>query len=187
MKSPRHMPLTEARPRRGLSLQEMLIVIVVFIILGGILFLASNQAVTKTRISRVRQEQVTLLSALEAYRLDNVRYPATLNKLTGAGGYMESLPSDPFARDMAQSYVYYCLPLPDGQRTQAIIVSAGPDGLIDFFPPIWAAANPGDPDPSDPDAGAPVFADPVRDEIIMKSYDPTNGLVSRGDIIKLRF
>lgn len=174
----RHQQLSE----RGLSLQEMLVVIVVFIILGGILFVASNQAVTKTRISRVRQEQFTLLSALEAYRLDNFRYPASLTRLAGAGGYMAELPPDPFSRDTPQPYVYYCLPVGDGLRNQAILVSAGPDGQIDFFPPIWAAAHPGGPDTEN---GGEM--DPVLSEIIQRSYDPTNGLVSKGDLIKFNF
>lgn len=174
-----------ARDRFGLSLQEMLVVLAVFIVLVVILTISSNTVVVKSRLSRVKQEQQMISGALEAYRVEQQRYPSVLGKLVRPTGYLNEIPVDPFSKDNKTPYAYYCLSAGDpGAKGQAILVSAGPDGDIDFFPPVWAEMFSG-PVGGSTEPGATSGLDPVLEAILLNTYDPTNGVASSGDVIKL--
>lgn len=171
------------RRRRGLSLQEMLVVVAVFVGLMLILTFSSNTVILKSRMSRVKQEQQMLSGALEAYRAEFQRYPSLLSRLVDPFEFVEELPVDPFVKTHRQPYTYYCLSTDPAARGQAIIVSAGPDGDIDFFPPEWSEIIPLGTTSGQPGSGGGLS--PMMRAIVERTYDPTNGIASDGDVIKL--
>lgn len=170
---------------RGLTMQEMLIVVAVFIILALIFFLASNQVLVKTRTTRVKQDQKTLSNALNAYMGMNSEYPPTghgLSRLVVAR-LMTDIPRDPFSKSGDEHYVYYTFKSRDSAQPYFLIISPGPDGDVDF-------------DPSENVAGIQTgvggqgsFLSSIPDfteNLYLLHYDPTNGVVSDGDIIEFR-
>jgi len=174
---------------RGLSFQEMLIVVAVFAILAIVVMFSSSQAMVRTRVSRVRQEQQTLASALAAYRTENSDYPSILSKLTAPVSYVKEIPSDPFLPNRKMPYEYYSYKDPNSDHVYSIIVSAGPDGNIDFTPiaSLGSFENPGGAGPGAGSGNPPDTStrDLLRRQIIERSYDPTNGVTSDGDIIRV--
>jgi type II secretory pathway pseudopilin PulG len=173
-------------PRRGLSLQELLIVISVFLILAIVLTISTNEVMVKTRVSRVRQEMKNAATALNAYRVDNADFPERLSQLLDrTPSYMGAMPLDPFSKENKSPYQYFRFPVNDGGRHISILVSTGPDGVGDFAPfalsSLGAAATSGG-------SGGDFFNSwefqaRLKSEIRLLSYDPTNGINSVGDII----
>ncbi len=121
---------------RGFTLIEIMVVVVILAILGT--FAVSNifDRPDQARITKAQHDIRTLESALEMYRMDNFNYPSTDQGLRAlverpsgspearnwrAGGYMRSLPKDPWGND----YVYLG-PSDTGGRPQ--ILSYGADG-----------------------------------------------------------
>ncbi|MFH1742012.1 MAG: type II secretion system protein GspG [bacterium] len=73
--------------------------------------------------ARSEAEMRSLKMALESYFIDNSRYPETLDQLVEPIAYLSSVPSDPWT---GEPYIYR-------QRENTyILISAGPDGRIDF-------------------------------------------------------
>ena len=97
--------------QRGFTLIEILVVIVILSILGG---LAAQTLLSRPDAARVQAAQTdlrTLSAALDVYRLDNYRYPssdqgleALVQRPSGSpeaknwnpSGYLKKLPSDPW-------------------------------------------------------------------------------------------
>ena len=120
--------------QQGFTLIEILVVIVILSILGG---LAAQTLLSRPDASRVQAAQTdlrTLAAALDVYRLDNYRYPSTdqglqalVERPTGRpeaknwnpSGYLKKLPQDPW--DTAYLYEYT-----DGDIQ---IISLGADGV----------------------------------------------------------
>ena len=153
-----------------------------------------SEANIRSSISRAKSDQRSLAVALEAYYVDNNSYVSWATGDQGvnnflpagsasrgrptfrrpsAGGprtlttplaYSEQLYPDPFAPDNGAVYSYYCDP------NGWILLSAGPDGDYDIDP--QKLYNSSVPQPST--------------ELLSKSYDPTNGTVSDGDIFRWR-
>ena len=173
------------RRLEGFTLIELLIVVAIIAILALIAVPNFLEAQTRAKVSRVKTEMRTLAVALEAYRLDQPAYPPyflsstmrlqptsrRLSPLTTPIVYITSIPIDIFgikADDPnydAYDYVdeesgwRFLDPPYDYQWTYGyawIMNSMGPD-LINQFRSI------GYPD---------MF------------YDPTNGTVSTGDIVR---
>ena len=96
---------------RGFTLIEILVVVVILSILGG---LAAQTLLSRPDAARVQAAQTdlrTLAAALDVYRLDNYRYPsldqgleAMVQRPSGSpeaknwnpSGYLKKLPSDPW-------------------------------------------------------------------------------------------
>ncbi len=96
---------------RGFTLIEILVVVVILSILGG---LAAQTLLSRPDAARVQAAQTdlrTLAAALDVYRLDNYRYPssdqgleALVKRPSGSpeaknwnpSGYLKKLPSDPW-------------------------------------------------------------------------------------------
>lgn len=177
---------------RGLSLQEMLIVIAVFIILAVVLVVSSTQVMVDARISRVKQDQKQLANALTRYRIEFSNFPSTLVKLMAPNAYLEKLPKDPFSTDQVNSqYTYYPFSTSaNTNRRYALIVSAGPDGDVDFQPisaaAMGASGGPGGPGGDTEQSGeSPDLQNWIRAQVDSLAYDPTNGSHSNGDCITL--
>jgi len=178
----------------GFTLIELLIVVAIIAILASIAVPNFIEAQTRSKVARVRTEMRTLALALEAYRADEPAYPpyfrsptirvqptsARLRPLTTPVPYITSIPLDIFAMQSRQrdpnydSYDYvdeesgkrFFKPPDDYQWTYGyawIMNSMGPDLINQFRSKRGTVWN--------------AFPDMF--------YDPTNGTVSEGDIIRV--
>jgi len=177
--------------RKGLTLFEFLVVIAVIGVLAAIAIPHILQAQIRSRVARVQNEQQLVGSALELYRSDYNAYPPyyvapaiifpriqRLVPLTTPVDYLPEVPEDVFNRiDIGgnkvliyaerRSYQEAQADLPlqqsvynsffDGQLVSAlwILRSRGPSGRL-LMPPFD----------------------------VSKLYDPTNGTVSVGNIVR---
>lgn len=177
--------------RKGLTLFEFLVVAAVISVLAAIALPHILQAQIRSRVARVQNEQQIVASALELYRSDYNAYPPyyvapaiiypriqRLAPLTTPIEYLPSVPEDVFNRiDIGgnkvfiyaerQSYLVARTDLPlqqslygsffEGQLVSAawIVRSRGPSGRL-LMPPFD----------------------------VSKLYDPTNGTVSVGNIVR---
>ncbi len=189
-------------PGKGVSaftLIELLIVVAIIAILAAIAVPNFLEAQTRAKVSRCKTDMRTLATALEIYRvdinkyppygrisnLDVIEYPATVNAMTdkmsflsGAlttpVAYLTTLPTDVFAVGM---------PGPEMMKNiEYINLVQHVANFTGFIPPFvpklipaWGewrmvAAGP------DQDRGLDIKTNIV--------YDPTNGTVSDGDIVR---
>ena len=119
--------------QRGFTLIEILVVIVILSILGG---LAAQTLLSRPDAARVQAAQTdlrTLSAALDVYRLDNYSYPssdqgleALVQRPSGSpeaknwnpSGYLKKLPSDPWGA----AYLY------ENRDGRIELTSLGADG-----------------------------------------------------------
>ncbi|HVT35844.1 MAG TPA: type II secretion system major pseudopilin GspG [Nevskiaceae bacterium] len=128
-------PVARARHAAGFTLIEIMVVVVILGILAAVVVPKIMDAPVKARIAKAKQDISALESALEYYKLDNFSYPSTqqglealVNKPGGdpqphnykAGGYIKSLPKDPWGNP----YQY----LSPGVKGEIDIFSYGSDG-----------------------------------------------------------
>jgi len=123
-----------------MTLFELSVVVVIAAILGGIAFLSSRTLVSRTKASRVLQEQRAVSRALQNYMMDYSALPPAstgLVALTQPTVYLPSVPSDPF-QPAATPYLYLAT---ESRDVAALIVSPGPDGRFDLPPELWRFAS----------------------------------------------
>jgi len=123
--------------RRGFTLLEVMVVIVILGILAALVVPNIISRPDEARVIAAKQDIASLMQALKLYRLDNQRYPTTeqgLQALTTkpagspiptnwkAGGYVERLPKDPWGNP----YQY----LNPGVRGEIDVFSLGADGTL---------------------------------------------------------
>lgn len=168
----------------GLTFGEMLVVLAVFLVLAIMFVFSSQYAVVKSKYSRVLSDERSLGKAIDQYVADHMRLPPSLDALMHSrfgSSYISELPTDPFAADQS-GFEYY---VNIGDHIQVIIVSVGPDGVSDIRPELiermrenveLVGVREG-----------PIFRSQAEAEefILRNTYDPTNGAVSRGDIIQV--
>ena len=123
--------------RRGLSLFELLVVLVIAFILVGIGWVMTRPAVTQTRISRVRDDHRTVARAISNYQADYSERPQTLATLAKQEGYMTAFPRDPF-QPGGGGYAYLPALFPG---MPALLISVGPDGDLDLPAELLAHAD----------------------------------------------
>lgn len=187
------MTLSNSHRRRsahqmpGFTLIELLITVAIIAILAAIAVPNFLTAQTRSKVSRVKADFATLATALETYHTDNGRYPedyaATTPRYTGMGRlttpitYITSVPLDPFGGYFSNSHnvqvhSYTLGTAPDDHPVRWALASAGPDRNDDtvplfdypgYSPNIW----------ENPASGYSYYR-----------YDPTNGTISKGDIIR---
>jgi type II secretion system protein G len=99
--------------RRAFTLIELLIVVAIIAILAAIAVPNFLEAQTRSKVSRVKADQRSIATAIEAYYVDNNRYPAACafsgntNRVLFGGvpagsittpiAYMTSIPGDPWS------------------------------------------------------------------------------------------
>ena len=89
--------------RRGFTLLELLVVIVIIGLLAGYVAPRYFSQVGKSETQVARAQIDALEKALDHYRLDNRRYPTSEEGLAAIGPYLKkAVPMDPWGR----SYVY---------------------------------------------------------------------------------
>ena len=131
--SRRGRPLAR-KAEQGFTLVELMVVIVIIGLLATVVMINVLPSQDRAMATKARADIATLEQAMEMYRLDNLSYPAGgdgLNALVspppGAqpgryrpGGYITSLPKDPWGRP-------YQFAVP-GRRSPFDIYSLGADG-----------------------------------------------------------
>ena len=169
------------------TLIELLIVVAIIAILAAIAVPNFLEAQTRSKVSRVKADLRTLASAIESYGTDNNEYPPVpialgpryrnFRPLTTPIAYISQIPRDPFKSPDPHArgpwhfgiYAYGAMPLDHASRW--ILSSDGPDRrpncdrLAFVFYPGYS-----------PD----LFYEKGFDVL----YDPTNGTISLGDIVR---
>ena len=125
----------QLRSRKGFTLIEVLVVVVILAILASIVVPKIIGRTDDAMIAKARADVQGLSTALNLYKLDNFTFPSTdqglealVNKPSGSpeaanwrsGGYIPRLPKDPWQRD----YQY----VSPGSHGDFDIYSLGKDG-----------------------------------------------------------
>lgn len=148
------------------------------------------EAGVRSKVSRVRSDQRSMATGIEAYFVDNNKYPPSTTDadksvmkfgpgekvvpsfqggaLTTPIAYITSLFPDAFAAPKPQTFGYYSKTT-DSDKTGWVLFSTGPDKKFDLE---WELYDPSKPQPSP--------------ELLRFFYDPTNGTVSGGDIVRVK-
>jgi type II secretion system protein G len=188
-----------AAPSRAFTLIELLVVVAVIAILAAIALPNFLEARTRAMVSRTLTDLRTLSTALESYRVDNNRYPphgevlatgvvnfpavaAGINTveftpgfpLTTPVGYLATLPTDrllhPGGPESLRLYGYI-----ESDLMRAILLARGFTASANGIHPtyggwrLYAAGPDGDKGP---------------DTKVNLLYDPTNGTISDGDLVR---
>ncbi len=185
-------PSVVTAPLRAFTLIELLIVVAIIAILAAIAVPNFLQAQVRSKVARTETDLRTLATALEAYRIDNNSYyPARFYQnlaerivpLTTPVAYITSVPVDLFFQystanfaGAGQNWYAYVSGniylgrddfLPEYAKTLYTVAGRGPDGNYNFggictIHPLAIPTN----------------------ALERGSYDPTNGTISEGDIIR---
>lgn len=170
---------------RGFTLIELLIVVAIIAILASIAIPNFLAAQTRAKVSRAEAELRTISVGLASYHVDRNRYPPTpmaslsdrhlrLRFLTTPIAYLSSLPMEVFQRDKPEPYAYWSSNLSDAMKESPVY----------FYLPDeerrrgrWSLFSRG------PDLNYELAIEEGGGGILVV-YDPTNGTVSNGDIMR---
>ena len=164
--------------RRAFTLIELLIVVAIIAILALIAVPNFLEAQTRAKVSRVKSDQRTVAVAWDAFHVDNMCYPEDQDDWLGKPGefgyrqvttpiaYITSIPTDPFNYQAHRAGIASYYEVSSAVATEEpydcyCISSFGPNHLMDS-----------------------AMADGWPEGGGMESYDPTNGTVSDGDILR---
>jgi prepilin-type N-terminal cleavage/methylation domain-containing protein len=174
--------------RKAFSLVELLVVVAIISLLTAIAVPNFLSAQTRAKVARVQADLRTLATGLEMYATDNGSYipmPIMLPPrfrsfipLTSPVAYLSSIPRDPFKPEDSRGH---------GPWRRGMYLYGGTP--IDN-PSVWALASDG-PDRQHDTEGLPFYEgyspdifDGSNSNFHFILYDPTNGTVSRGDILR---
>ena len=131
------MPETQVtrRAARGFTLIEIMVVVVIIALLAAFIVPRVLDRVDEARITKARGDLQSLETALAMFRLDNARYPTTLQGLEALakkpedpairnwkpGGYIAKISRDPWGN-------VYRYQLPGVHGREFDLYSLGPDG-----------------------------------------------------------
>ena len=189
--------------QHGFTLIELLIVVAILAILTAVAIPNFLEAQTRSRVSRARSDLRTFATAIETYAVDHNFYPPSqtfvapqdLAVLSTPIAYLSSADlRDPFATPRIN--------VPSGEtdnftRGYAYVAYNTGSRFYEFEPPAcsavpyrgWSVASQG-PNQTLDGAGSLVFRtcplapQSFLEDLAGRIYDPTNGTVSRGDIIR---
>lgn len=128
---------THPRPdEAGFTLTELMVVLFIIGLLSTIVLINVLPSQDRAMVTKARADIATLESAMESYRLDQLTYPSAADGLAALesppasladpsryprGGYIRSLPTDPWGRP-------YALAVPGRNGDPFSIYSLGADG-----------------------------------------------------------
>lgn len=172
---------------RAFTLIELLIVVAIIAILAALAVPNFLEAQTRSKVSRAKADMRTIATGLGAYFVDFNQFPNAvvipppqrLSRLTSPVAYLTTVPDDvfrnpgesfgpPFARTL--NYRYGAMGVDKPSRY--LLASIGPDRQvstpeIEFYPgystDLFVGLNP---------------------NYVWTVYDPTNGTISYGDVIR---
>lgn len=171
----------------GFTLIELLIVVAIIAILAAIAVPNFLEAQTRSKVSRAASEMRTLAAALESYWVEHSKYPMDTRyiapdssgndftfwmhpiwSLSTPVAYITSFPKDPFWKGGPDLY-YQFGSVPCGW----IVASCGPDGDSLERGDIKERFH---------------YPQPTFDLMFLAAvtYDPSNGTVSEGDVVRVR-
>ena len=171
---------------RAVTLYEMLVVLAVAGILTVFFCYSAQYLIVTTRVSRVKEEHRVLSRALQNYEADYAGYPNTrtgLHALYAPVAYMVRIPTDPFSASREIEYAYIGAP---SAGIRGLIISQGPDRKSDLLQGLGLARSAAGAIIGRPDDRSDTFSlrgQPIESLLTLYTYDPTNGIVSGGDII----
>lgn len=186
VKRMRLFPHKKKKNDRAITMFEMMIVLTLTMILSLIFIYSTKFIIIKTKVERVKEEHRVLSRALQNYRMDYNDYPTKLNHLNAPTAYISSLPIDPFIKQSQKgNYIYYYQP---SGEYEYVIISVGPDGdsdweLIMQQYSLLTSSSDGDNQGVDDYSGEEVMEFLLPIYLAAKTYDPTNGVISDGDVI----
>jgi len=183
--------------KKGFTLIELLIVVAIIAILAAIAIPNFLAAQVRAKVSRVKSETRSVATGLESYYVDNNSYPPMGDYtwadsytepafhsripafLTTPVAYLSSLPIDPFltvpAGSLAYSfynrYTYYNFPQYQGIAGGGFVNQRRRSG--DWLIYSWG-----------PDRNSNQAAPFLGEYGVYTNYDPSNGTVSLGNIIR---
>jgi prepilin-type N-terminal cleavage/methylation domain-containing protein len=190
--------------RKGFTLIELLIVVAIIAILALIAVPNFLEAQMRSKVSRVYSDMRATCVAIEAYRLDNNDYPASLTPepVTTPIPYMTTLPTDAFASDdtrqrTRRTFEYVKRDMSANFRTDNLVKDYYEFNWPYLDPFTWRAAGGtvptylGSPQAQwelkswGPDRLATnCAANNGRGDDFSLAYDATNGTVSHGDLCR---
>ncbi len=184
---------------KAFTLIELLIVVAIIAILAAIAVPNFLEAQTRSKVSRVKNDLRTLATAMESYAVDNTRYPPHYSDmipphpeknqtiLTTPIAYITSIPMCPFAMSKPLGWLPFNgkgYRREDMQKLATLPTSfGGENGWVGLPAEVWAKAQ--------YTAGRKwmfwSIGPDLNHEFYLTTaeYDPTNGTVSTGDIIRL--
>jgi prepilin-type N-terminal cleavage/methylation domain-containing protein len=190
----------EIMKRKAFTLIELLIVVAIIAILAAIAVPNFLEAQVRSKVSRVKSDMRSCLTALESYMIDNNKYPPMAdtyydsfgsgfharmpNYITTPIAYITSLPYDPFVQlDSTWSNATYPVDTRVGERFVYYNVE---DLYADpAWGPTWMSNE------LEERAGRHLFYSygPDREPFnlgapTLTPYDSSNGTVSQGNIIR---
>lgn len=173
----------------GFTLIELLVVVAILAILAAIAVPNMQRAMVRSKVATVMSDHRTLATALESYNVDRGVYPEDyaeyrrgagygMGRLTSPVAYLSTIPLDPFGgyidQENGRRIISYTLGTePDEAPSRWMLASAGPNKIDETSP---AFEYPG--------YSPHIFDNPAGAYRYMR-YDPTNGTVSAGDIIRV--
>ncbi len=205
--------------RKGLTLIELVIVVVILTILAVLVTPSVNDAITRTKVSRASHDLRTVSLAVELYTIDNSTYPQPHVEMASGAARGPLVEWTPYARGLTTPVAYltsnpvdtFASPSRPGaplqfERAGAVAVrgvpcilcipvpadTIGTTSLAGVAWPVWACSESQTPRPWVAYSVGPdgvrgmAFGEWVRDSRyhVDDRYDPTNGVVSPGNILR---
>lgn len=187
--------------RSGASLMEILVVVTILIVISSVFAFASHYLIIRAKCTKSYEDMRVLAQGVEHFQADKGQYPDSeegFSVLQGTVNYVQSIPKDPFGPKEAKDYVY--ISNPEFHSTRPFIIAgAGPNGKLDIEEYVarkLKAEEEQELDDGFQPKSATIELNPDDHKLLYESmkhltrtdwvnltYDPTNGVVSFGDII----
>ena len=173
------------RNHQGFTLIELLIAVAIITILASIAIPNFLAAQVRAKASRAASDLRTLAVGLDSYHVDRNRYPPTpmaslsdrylrLRFLTTPVAYLSSLPIEVFRKDEPAPYAYWSSNLSDAMKESPVFFYLTQENRLRGR---WSLFSRG------PDLDYELAIEEGGSGLLIV-YDPTNGSVSNGDIMR---